>query len=145
MLFRSGDSTQFGFEFNTDDLRTVNTGDLVFVPAGMAGKDSVRVLGKDSLQFALRVYPGNTDSTNRKSYIEYVYTLKGNDFMLGYKVNFVGMKGYIAQNTRDMALMWNTTLMQQEKNLKTEQSQSTVYYMDIAGEVNNLKETKDSK
>ncbi|MEI6060114.1 MAG: membrane protein insertase YidC [Bacteroidota bacterium] len=144
MLYK-GDSTQFGFEFNTDDLRTVNTGDLVFVPAGMAGKDSVRVLGKDSLQFALRVYPGNTDSTNRKSYIEYVYTLKGNDFMLGYKVNFVGMKGYIAQNTRDMALMWNTTLMQQEKNLKTEQSQSTVYYMDIAGEVNNLKETKDSK
>jgi len=144
ILFK-GDSTVFGFEFNTEDLRTMNTADLMFVPVGTNGRDSVRVSGNDSLQFALRVYPGKTDTTNSKSYIEYVYTLKGNDFMVGYKVNFVGMKGYIAQNTRDMSLLWSTTLLQQEKSLKTEQSQSTIYYMDVAGEVNSLSETKDAK
>jgi YidC/Oxa1 family membrane protein insertase len=53
------------------------------------------------------------------------------------------MKGYIAQNSRDISLVWNTTLLQQEKSLKTEQSQSTIYYMDAAGDVNYLKETKD--
>ena len=143
ILFK-GDSTQFGFEFNTEDLRTLNTASLVFVPAGSAGKDSLRVSGKDSLQFALRVYPGKADSVTSKSYIEFVYTLKGDDYMVGYKVNFVGMKGYIAQNTRDLSLLWGTTLLQQEKSLKTEESQSTIYYMDAAGEVNNLKETKNS-
>ena len=143
ILFK-GDSTQFGFEFNTEDLRTLNTANLVFVPAGSAGKDSLRVSGKDSLQFALRVYPGKADSVTSKSYIEFVYTLKGDDYMVGYKVNFVGMKGYIAQNTRDLSLLWGTTLLQQEKSLKTEESQSTIYYMDAAGEVNNLKETKNS-
>ncbi len=144
VLFK-GDSTLFGFEFNTQDLRTVNTADLMFVPVLPTGKDSIKVSGKDSLQFAMRVYPSKTDTTHSNSYIEYVYTLKGNDFMIGYKVNFVGMKGIVADNTRDMSLLWNTTLVQQEKSLKTEQTQSTIYYMDVAGEVDNLKETKDSK
>jgi YidC/Oxa1 family membrane protein insertase len=145
LILYKGDSTVFGFEFNTEDLRVMNTADLMFVPVGLDGKDSVRVTGKDSLQFALRVYPGTNDTAHSKSYIEYVYTLKGNDYMIGYKVNFVGMKGYIAQNTRDMSLLWSTTLLQQEKSLKTEQSQSSIHYMDVAGEVNYLSETKDVK
>ena len=145
LVLYKGDSSVFGFEFNTDDLRTLNTADLMFVPVMPVEKDSIRVSGKDSIQFALRVYPGKVDTATSKSYIEYVYTLKGNNYMVGYKVNFVGMKGYIAQNTRDMSLLWSTTLLQQEKSVKTEQTQSTIYYMDAAGEVNNLKETKDSK
>lgn len=144
ILFK-GDSSLFGFEFNTEDLRTLNTADLTFVPVVAAAKDSIRVSGKDSVQFALRVYPGNADTATAKSYIEYVYTLKGKDYMIGYKVNFVGMRGYIAQNTRDMSLLWNTTLIQQEKSLKTEQTQSTIHYMDVAGEVDYLSETKDEK
>jgi YidC/Oxa1 family membrane protein insertase len=145
LILYKGDSSVFGFEFNTEDLRTFNTADLTFIPVLPSGKDSIRVSGKDSVQFALRVYPGKVDTATSKSYIEYVYTLKGNNYMVGYKVNFVGMKGYIAQNTRDMSLLWSTTLLQQEKSVKTEQTQSTIYYMDAAGEVNNLKETKDSK
>lgn len=144
ILFK-GDSSVFGFEFNTEDLRTMNTADLVFVPFSPAGKDSIRVSGKDSVQFALRVYPGKADPAVSKSYIEYVYTLKGNNYMVGYKVNFVGMKGYIAQNTRDMSLLWSSTLLQQEKSLKTEETQSTIYYMDVTGEVDNLSETKNVK
>jgi YidC/Oxa1 family membrane protein insertase len=135
----------FGFDFNTEDLRTLNTADLKFIPVGAEKSDSLRVSGKDSLQFALRVYPGGADSTSSRSYIEYVYTVKGNDYMLGYKVNFVGMKGYIAQNTRDMSLLWGTTLLQQEKSLKTEQTQSTIHFMDVAGEVDYLSETEDEK
>jgi len=145
LLLYKGDSTMFGFEFNTEDLRTFNTADLKFIPIGNDGSDSLRVSGKDSLQFALRVYPGGADSTASNSYIEYVYTIKGNDYMIGYKVNFVGMKGYIAQNTRDMSLLWSTTLLQQEKSLKTEQTQSTIHYMDVAGEVDYLSETEDEK
>jgi YidC/Oxa1 family membrane protein insertase len=144
VLFK-GDSSVFGFEFNTEDLRTMNTNNLVFVPAIPSGADSIKVSGNDSVQFALRVYPGDADPATAKSYIEYVYTLKGNDYMVGYKVNFVGMQGYIAQNTRDLSLLWSTTLLQQEKGLKTEQTQSTIHHMDVAGEVDYLSETKDEK
>jgi YidC/Oxa1 family membrane protein insertase len=145
LVLYKGDSTMFGFEFNTEDLRTLNTADLKFIPIGNDGADSLKVSGKDSIQFALRVYPSGSDSSSANSYIEYVYTLKGNDYMLGYKVNFVGMKGYIAQNTRDMSLLWNTTLLQQEKSLKNEQTQSTIHFMDVAGEVDYLSETDDEK
>ncbi len=145
LILLKGDSSVFGFEFNTEDLRTLNTGNLLFFPVVTPDKDSIRVSGKDSVQFAMRVYPGNSDPASAKSYIEYIYTLKGNDYMVGYKVNFAGMKGYIAQNTRDMSLLWSTTLMQQEKGLKTEQTQSTIHYMDISGEVDYLSETKDEK
>ncbi len=145
LVLYKGDSTMFGFEFNTEDLRTLNTADLKFIPIGNDGADSLKVSGKDSIQFALRVYPSGSDSSSANSYIEYVYTLKGNDYMLGYKVSFVGMKGYIAQNTRDMSLLWNTTLLQQEKSLKNEQTQSTIHFMDVAGEVDYLSETDDEK
>ncbi len=145
LILYKGDSTQFGFEFNTEDLRTYNTGNLTFSPAANDGNDSIVVTGNDSVQFALRVYPGNADPATSQSYIEYVYTLKGDNYMVGFKVNFVGMKGYIASNTRDLSLLWSTTLLQQEKSLKGEQTQSTIHYMDVAGEVDYLSETKDEK
>jgi len=144
VLYR-GDSTVFGFEFNTEDLKTVNTKELFFVPQASSG-DSLVVSGKDSLQFALRVYPAGSDSAAGSSgYIEYLYTLKGDEYMIGFSVRFVGMKGLIAQNTQDLMLTWNTDLLQQEKSFKNEVTQSTIYYMDNTGEVDYLTETKDEK
>ena len=67
ILFK-GDSTVFGFEFNTEDLRTLNTGNLLFFPVVTPDKDSIRVSGKDSVQFAMRVYPGNSDPATRQRF-----------------------------------------------------------------------------
>jgi YidC/Oxa1 family membrane protein insertase len=143
ILYR-GDSSVFGFEFNTEDLKTVNTHELYFTPA--TANSSMTVKGNDSLQFAVRVYPaGNDSSTSRQAYIEYLYTLKGNEYMVGFKVRFVGLKGIIAQNTQDLMLTWNTDLYQQEKSFKNERDQSTIYYMDNTGDVNYLTETKNEK
>lgn len=142
ILFK-GDSTEFGFEFSTEDLKTVNTNNLEFIPA-IDGQKSIKVSGNDSASFALRMYPSN--STNGKnSYIEYLYTLKGNDYMVGYKVSFVNMQNYLAQNMRDIAIVWNSSVNQHEKSFSTEQAQTTIYYMDIADEVGYLKETSSQK
>jgi len=145
LILFSGDSTEFGFEFNTEDLKLVNTNNLMFVPVMTPGEDSIRVSGKDSLQFALRVYPTKADSSISTSYIEYVYTLKGNNYLVGFRVNFVGMNKFLANNTRDMSLLWSANLMQQERSFKTENTQTTIYYMDGVDEVNNLTETEDQK
>jgi YidC/Oxa1 family membrane protein insertase len=147
ILYR-GDSTVFGFEFNTEDLKTINTHNLYFKPVEIQGKnsDSLKVTGKDSIQFALRVYPGGSDSlANSGRYIEYLYTLKGNDYMAGFKVRFAGMKGLIAQNTQDVILTWNTDIYRQEKSFKTEHDASTIYYMEKAGDVEDMTPTKDEK
>lgn len=147
ILYR-GDSSTFGFEFNTDDLKTINTSELFFHPVlnGQNTGDSVVLAGKDSLQFALRVYPGGSDSAGAsKGYIEYLYTLKEKQFMVGFTVHFVGMKGVMAENTQDLLLTWNTDLYRQEKSFKNELTQSTIYYMDNTGDVNNIPETKDKR
>lgn len=141
MLFE-GDSNRFAFEFNTQNLRTVNTGELNFVPTG--ANETVKVSGKDSVKFALRCYPSAADS-GRNSFIEYVYTLRGNDYMVGYQVHFVNMKPFLAQNIRDVALNWSASLYQKEKSHKNEQNLTTIYSMDDAGEVENLKESKSEK
>ncbi|MBK7213650.1 MAG: membrane protein insertase YidC [Bacteroidales bacterium] len=143
ILYR-GDSSAFGIEFNTEDLKTINTSQLFFVPAASGKGDSVSVSGKDSLQYALRVYPGGADSAGSR-YIEYLYTLKGDEFMVGFSVRFVGMKGVIAQNTQDLVLTWNADLYRQEKSFKNELLASTIHYMDNTGDVNNLNESKDEK
>jgi YidC/Oxa1 family membrane protein insertase len=147
VIFR-GDSSVFGFEFNTEDLKSVNTNELFFqpVPANGGLSDSLFVKGKDSLQFALRLYPLGSDSASGQSgYIEYLYTLKGKEYMVGFSVRFVGLKGVVAQNTQDLLLTWNTDLYQQEKSFKNELTQSTIYYMDNTGDVNYLTETSDEK
>jgi len=107
--------------------------------------DSVNIAGKDSVQFALRLYASGDSSASGNSYIEYVYTLHKDDYMVGYQVRFVGMEKTVARNTRDVAIAWKTDMLRQEKSFKTELSQATIYYMDKTGEVDNLKETKDSQ
>ncbi len=83
ILYR-GDSTTFGFEFNTEDLKTVNTSRLFFSPVtAMNTGDSLSIGKNDSLQFAIRVYTGGADSAiSGNTYIEYVYTLKNGEYMV---------------------------------------------------------------
>lgn len=147
LVLFAGDSNRFDLEFNTEDLKSINTGKLYFVPSPSSAAlgDSVSIAGKDSLQFAMRIYPGSDSTGAGSKYIEYVYTLKKNDYMIGYQVRLVGLGNTIARNTRDIAIAWSTDMLRQEKSFKTELSQATIYYMDNTGEVDNLKETKDSQ
>lgn len=143
LVLFEGDSNRFDLEFNTEDLKSINTGNLYFVPSSAMPGDSINISGKDSVQFALRLYPGSDTTGTGNSYIEYQYTLRKNDYMVGFRVRFVGMEGIVARNTRDVALAWNTDLLRQERSFKTELSQATIYFMDNTGEVDYLKETKD--
>lgn len=144
LILFEGDSSVFGFEFNTADLKSLNTQFLTFVPAENIKDTVIKVSGTDSATFALRLYPTSADSSG-KSYIEYLYTLKGNDFMVGFDVKFVNMQPYLAANIRDLVLNWQTDVLQQEKSFKTESSQASVFYMDNTNDVSNLSETKDAK
>lgn len=144
LVLFEGDSTVFGFDFNTSDLKSLNTQQLTFLPAENVKDSVIRVSGTDSVTFALRLYPASADS-NGNAYIEYVYSMKGNDYMVGFDVRFMNMQPYLAANVRDLVLNWQTDVLQQEKSFKTESTQSSIYYMDNTEDVSYLSETKDSK
>ena len=143
-----GDSSRFGLEFYTQDLKFINTNDLYFKPffngKPVAGTN-YEVSGKDSLQFVMQLSPSADSVAGPRHFIQFVYTLKGDDYRIGIAAKFAGMQDVMAQNTRDLNLDWKVNLIRQEKNLENERSQATIFYMDNTGEVSNLSETKDQK
>lgn len=140
------DSSDFNIAFFAK-LNIINSRDLYFVPfwpKGNSGEKNMKVSGDDSLSFAMRLYAGVKDSSaTSNSYIEFLYNIKGNNYLVDYKVNFVNMDGVIASNTKDINIDWSTRLIRQEKNVDNERKTSTVYYRHADEEVDNLNERKD--
>jgi len=102
----------------------------------------MKVEGNDSLQFSLRLYPSADSNLVADSYIEYLYTIKGNDFMIGFSMNMVNMDAYIDRNTSSLGFIWQSTINKLEKSHDNEKNATTVYYRD-SEEVDYLSETKD--
>ena len=145
-LFKEGENNNsFGFYFYSNYL-ILNTNDLYFTPAKNYG-DTLVVSGDNSLEIAMRLYPDMSDAQiDSSSYIEFLYTIKGNDYRTGLKINFVNTSKYIDRNQTELKLEWQAQLLQQEKNAKAgrmnEMSATTIYYSD-ANDVENLKESND--
>jgi len=116
--------------------RGLSTDSLYFIPEGK----SFYVKGNDSAHISLRLYAGD-----KSRYIEYVYSLSGNGYLLKYKINTAGLQDIIASNTSDITLRWGMKTPTQEKNMKNEKASSTIYYKYAEDEVDNVSENKDEK
>ncbi|MEI6123816.1 MAG: membrane protein insertase YidC [Bacteroidota bacterium] len=147
ILFNT-DTSNFFLTFQSD-YKFINTSGLFFTPyfynKAFQGKDSVVISGKDSVQFAMRLYPNATDSTKApESYLEFLYTLDSN-YMMHFNINFVKMQQILDANSTYIALDWKLNLKQQEKSHKNEHVNTTVYFKPAQDDVDYLKETKDDK
>ena len=149
LILMNDDSLKFGISFFSNN-RVINTNKLFFRPLWVkkpSSKDtSFSVVGKDSLQLAMRLYPDVSDTNrNAERYIEFLYTLHGDQYMLGFKINFVGMTGLIDPGTKYLVLNWDANMKRQEKSLKMEKITSTIYYKYFEDKVDYLSETKDEE
>ncbi len=115
-----GDSTVFGLNFFSEN-RSIITNDLFFVPSGVS-KNSVK----------MRLFAGD----NR--YIEYVYTLNPESYMVDFDINFVGINEVIASNINVIDLKWALYSPQQEKGAKNENMYTTLGYKYYQDEVKTL-------
>lgn len=141
------DSSAFGLVFFSNN-RIIKTESLYFRPfwydSQFEGKSLMAVNGDNEIQFGMRAYAGNdTTQSESESYIEFKYTLKGNDYMTGLDLNFVGMSKIIDENTNFLELEWKNQLQRQEKDLKNERNVSTIHYRYISEDMGELSETKD--
>lgn len=139
--------SDFGLNFFAG-RRQINTAVLYFKPEpGKENQYHYKVSGDSTLSFALRLYADSPDSlTPSNSYIEYTYTLKGNEYMLGYNISMVNMEKVFDRTASLFNLNWNIDWFRQEKNQDDERKQSTVYYCySTDKEVKNLNEAKDDK
>ena len=132
------DSSSFGILFDTEHNRTINSSELYFEPIG----NSFSVSGKETKNFAVRLY-AKTDSARKDKYIEYEYSLSGNTYMLGCKINVVGMQDVIASNLNEFNLNWTMKTPSQERDIKNQRNTSTVYFKYLEEDPDYINETKD--
>ena len=133
MLF-TGKSQQFSYQFFISGNRQVNTKDLYFEAIG----DTFEVKGNEQKSITLRLKAGDGQ------YFEQKYTLKGDDYHVGYDVNLVGFDKIITNN-KSFQLSWTNTLQNLEHSVATERRYSALYYKYGSGEVANLDENKDKE
>jgi YidC/Oxa1 family membrane protein insertase len=98
---------------------------------------SFTVSGEESKSISMRLYAGGTDK-----YIEYIYTLKGNDYMMDFAVNTVGMQNIIAPKN-NLILNWAMKTPVQEKNIQTQEQTSTIYYKQLDENADYISESDE--
>lgn len=123
---------KFGFVFKANG-ENVNTSDLNFTPQG----NNASVTGETAESVTFRLNYSDTQ------YLEYTYSIKGDDYTLGLDVNAVGIQNLMDVKTRSITLNWESTLLQKELNGKSEREKSTVFFKETAGGVDHLSETSD--
>ena len=123
--------------------RIVNTSQFYFQPY-MNGKPytggDMIVSEGDSIVFALRM---PTEVPNK--YLEYVYTIRHDNYMMDFDIRTVGLKDVIASNADYMSIDWKVDLMKQEKSTDRFAGES-VYYKSLTDkDVDHLNEQKDNE
>ena len=123
--------------------RIVNTSQFYFQPY-MNGRPytggDMTVGENDSIVFALRL---PTDNVNQ--YLEYIYTVRYDNYMMDFDIHTVGLKDVIATNADYLTIDWEVDLMKQEKSTDRFAGES-VYYRSLTDkDVDHLNEQKDGE
>jgi YidC/Oxa1 family membrane protein insertase len=133
-------TSKFGISFFMGN-RAINTADFYFEPVSKINS----VSGDNENVFRFRLYTdASEDVYDTTKYIEFAYKLKGNDYMLGFDVNFVNMEGLISSNASYVEIDWHVDLRQQEKSVDRFNG-STIYYKYYKDDVDYLSETSDDE
>ena len=128
-LFQA-DENELNFTLVTNNSRIISTKNMYFEPVSTT---------TDSLQTTL-VMRLKTDVEN--SYIDYVYTLPANDYMVAMSIRASNMQLALAQNMSSLEMQWNQTIPQQEKGRKFEEKYAQLQYMFVGGDIEKLSEVK---
>ena len=85
------------------------------------------------------------ETSKPESYIEYIYALKGNDYMLDFDVNFVGMQNIISSKSNKVTLHWSQALPSQEKHIVKERDAATAYWKQVKEGVDYINTMKSEE
>ena len=128
--------SRFNLNYFTRDQRLIPTEELYFEPNGQP----FEVNGEDEKSFSMRLY-----DQSRNSYLEYIYSLKGDSYMLDVAIRMVGFDKVMDRNADALLLNWKIDSPSQEKTVENQQRSTTTYYKYKDGDVDYISETSDDK
>jgi len=131
LVLFTGDQNQFGLSFIADN-KNVNTNNLYFKPSA----PQLTVAAKDSGSVTMRL------SYSATQYIDYIYTLNGTGFKVGFTVKETGLENTIP-NSNTINIDWSASLPKQEKDIDQERRYTSEYYKTADNTVDYLSATKD--
>lgn len=135
LLLFNGDTNIFRLQFPLIDNNIINTDELFF-----ARENSVVQTTNNGNAVSMRLYAGD-----KSKYIEYVYSLEPDSYLLNFSVNLVGLKDLIPANSTYLSVDWSQHLPKVEKSMENERIVSTCYFKYTDEEVDHLSETSDEK
>ncbi len=97
----------------------VNTREFNFtcsIPSGEEWRD-----GEESKTVSMRL------PVDSLAYVEFLYTIPRNDYMIGYSINFVGMERMMS-NQPNFGIDWVNTSLQNEKGFENENNYTNISY-----------------
>lgn len=122
ILFDKDSTSQYlQFDAYSNNMR-FTTDSFYFKPSSV----SEVVSGDGTKSIVLKL-----ETSKPESYIEYTYSLKGNDYMLDYDVNFVGMQNIISSRSNKIIMHWSQAMPSQEKHVTKERETATAYWNQV--------------
>ncbi len=127
------DSSRFNFNFFFDN-RLINTEDLYFEP----NFTTISNDGEEQKSLSMRLYAGSEDK-----YLELLYILKPNTYLIDFTVNVVGLEDLLRANNQELAFNWSMNALSKEKGKDSQYLATTIYYKYVDDNFDYISETSD--
>jgi YidC/Oxa1 family membrane protein insertase len=155
LILFDGDETLFGLNFFAQN-RSIQTDQLFFTPSisqkslvvsgpevrtGSEGRikfNEDHPGGKETVSFRLEVAPGK--------FLEYVYSLEYNSYLVDFDLNIQGLEEYIASNQSYLNFTWSFDVPRQERPSRFGEDRYTnIMYKFFEDDVDNLSQNKSDE
>lgn len=131
IMYDTDSITVFGLEMIADG-RTLLTNDMFFSPDVFDNNMKVSS-GSGVVKMQLKV--------DNNKYIEYVYTIDADDYMIDFDINIVGLHEELAVNPY-IVLRWSTLIPALERTSDWESDNTTIFVKMENGDLEKLRETR---
>ncbi|NEU07195.1 membrane protein insertase YidC [Flavihumibacter sp. R14] len=131
LILFEGDSNKFGLLFGAAG-KNINTNNLYFTPTA----SGLNVTKQDSSSLTMRLNYGEG------KYIDYIYSLKGDNYKVGFTIATKGMQDVISTQHQHLVLNWEATLKKKEIDIVNETRYSTAYFKPVDDAVDHLSLTE---
>jgi len=118
LILWEGDKTRFSMDFYADN-KAINTQDLFFTTDN--GFENVDA---SSSQKTLSMKLKASDD----QYLEYVYTLAPDSYMLDFEIKTIGLNNIISRSQSNLTFNWQADIYSKEKGHKFENQYTNLYY-----------------
>lgn len=132
LILFDAEESNMAFTLVTNNNRVLNSSEMYFEKVEAPTTDSD---GNSFLTLRLNTYSG--------AYIDFIYTLPKDDFMLDFRIKANGMEKVMPGNTNFLEMSWVSKIRQQEKGRKFEDRYSQIHYKFTADDVEKMSESKN--